>query len=78
MVIDYSALNEKTVGDAYPLPDLPHITEILEQLGGSKYFSVLDLASRFHQIPLDADSKANTAFNTPHDHVEFNRMPFGL
>lgn len=75
MVIDYRALNEKTVGDAYPLP---RITEILEQLGGSKYFSVLDLASGFHQITLHPDSKAKTAFNTPHGHAEFNRMPFGL
>ena len=34
MVIDYRLLNEKTVEDAYPLPN---ITDILDQLGGSKY-----------------------------------------
>ena len=45
MVIDYRSLNEKTVGDAYPLPN---ITDILDQLGGAKYFSVLDLAAGFH------------------------------
>jgi len=28
LVIDYRKLNEKTVGDAYPLPD---VTEILDQ-----------------------------------------------
>jgi len=50
MVIDYRALNEKTIGDAYPLPN---ITDILDQLGNAKYFSVLDLASGFHQIPMD-------------------------
>ena len=75
MVIDYRALNEKTVGDAYPLPN---ITDILDQSGGAKYFSVLDLASGFHQIPMDPESRAKTAFSTPFAHLEFTRMPFGL
>jgi hypothetical protein len=34
-VVDNRKLNEKTVGDEYPLPD---ITEILDQLGQAKYF----------------------------------------
>lgn len=75
MVIDYRALNEKTVGDAYPLPN---ITDILDQLGSSKYFSVLDLASGFHQIPMQESDAAKTAFSTPYGHYQFNRMPFGL
>jgi hypothetical protein len=41
LVVDYRKLNERTVGNAYPLPD---ITEILDQLGQAKYFSCLDLA----------------------------------
>ena len=45
MVLDYRALNEKTISDAYPLP---LITEILDQLGGAIYFSTFDLASGFH------------------------------
>jgi hypothetical protein len=36
MVVDFRKLNEKTIGDAYPLPD---ITEILDQLEQSKYFT---------------------------------------
>ena len=75
MVIDYRALNEKTVGDAYPLPN---ITEILDQLGSAKYFSVFDLASGFHQIPMHKSHAQKTAFSTPHGHYEFQRMPFGL
>lgn len=75
MVIDYRALNEKTIGDAYPLPN---ITDILDQLGNAKYFSVLDLASGFHQIPMDSKDAPKTAFSTPHGHYQFKRMPFGL
>jgi len=75
MVIDYRNLNEKTIGDAYPLPN---ICDILDQLGGAKYFSVLDLASGFHQIPMDSADAHKTAFSTPHGHFQFERMPFGL
>jgi hypothetical protein len=66
---------KKTVGDAYPLPN---ITKILDQLGSAKYFSIFDLASGFHQIPMDKTDAQKTAFSTPHGHYHFNRMPFGL
>ena len=49
LVVDFRRLNEKTIGDAHPLPD---ITEILDQLGQSKYFTCLDMAMGYHQIEL--------------------------
>jgi len=75
IVIDYRALNEKTIGDVYPIPN---ITDILDQLGNAKYFSVLDLASGFHQIPMDPKDAPKIAFSTPYGHYQFKRMPFGL
>lgn len=75
LVIDFRALNEKTLGDAYPLPN---ISDILDQLGSAKYFSVFDLASGFHQIPMAEEDAQKTAFSTPFGHYEFKRMPFGL
>lgn len=75
MVIDYRKLNEKSLSDAYPLPN---ITEVLDQLGSAKYFSVLDLASGFHQIGMDEKDAPKTAFSTAYGHYEFTRMPFGL
>ena len=50
LVVDFRQLNEKTVGDAHPLPD---ITEVLDQLGQSKYFTCLDMVMGYHQIKLD-------------------------
>ena len=64
-----------TEQDAYPLPT---IDNILSQLGNAKFFSALDLSSRFHQISMDSDSKKYTAFSTPQGHFHYNRMPFGL
>lgn len=75
MVIDYRKLNEKTVSDAYPLP---LIMDILDQLGQAKYFSVLDMASGFHQIELDEGSRHKSAFSTGTGFYQFKRMPFGL
>jgi len=75
LVIDFRALNEKTLGDAYPLPN---ISDILDQIGSAKYFSVFDLASGFHQIPMSEADAPKTAFSTPFGHYEFKRMPFGL
>lgn len=75
VVVDFRKVNDATVGDSFPLPN---ITEILDQLGKAKYFSTLDLASGFHQIPMEEGDKCKTAFSTPHGHYEYNRMPFGL
>lgn len=75
IVIDYRKLNDVTVGDSFPLP---RIEEILDQLGHSVYFTTLDLASGFHQIPMKKGDCAKTAFTTPLGHYEYTRMPFGL
>jgi hypothetical protein len=75
LVIDYRKLNEKTVGDAYPLPD---VTEILDQLGQSKYFSCIDMVMGYHQIEMASEDRAKTAFSTKEGHWEYQRLPFGL
>lgn len=75
LVIDFRKLNEISIGDVYPLPQ---INDILDQLGHSKYFTTLDLASGFHQIRMHPDDQAKTAFSVPLGHYEFTRMPFGL
>ena len=42
--VDYRGLNAVTKADTFPLP---HINDLLDQLGKSRYFSTLDLASGF-------------------------------
>lgn len=75
MVIDYRKLNEDTVPDKYPIPD---VTTILSNLGANKYFSTIDLKSGFHQIALNDADIEKTAFSIANGKFEFTRLPFGL
>lgn len=62
VVIHYRKLNEKTIGDAY---SLPNPEDIFDQLGHAEYFTILDLASGFHQISMSLEDSLKTAFSTP-------------
>lgn len=73
--VDFRKLNQISTGDAYPLPN---ITEILDQLGKSKYYTTLDLAQGYHQVKMHPDHCNKTAFSTDKGHFEFLRVPFGL
>ncbi|CAF4921592.1 unnamed protein product [Pieris macdunnoughi] len=72
IVIDYRKLNDITVGESYPIPQ---INEILDQLGQSKYFTTLDLCSGFHQISISEKDTPKTAFTVPQGHFEFKPIP---
>ena len=73
--VDYRALNSVTKQDSFPLP---RIDELLDQLGDSKYFFTIDLASGFWQIHMHPTAKEKTAFTTHQGLYEFRVMPFGL
>jgi hypothetical protein len=75
LVIDFRKLNEKTIDDKYPIPN---ISDVLDKLGKCQYFTTLDLASGFYQVEMDPSDIQKTAFNIEHGHFEFLRMPMGL
>jgi len=75
VLVDYRKLNSITIGDAFPMLN---INEILDQLGRAKYFSYLDMASGYHQVPLHPKDQEKTAFSTNQGHFQFQRMSFGL
>ena len=75
LVVDFHKVNTKTVGVAYTLPD---ITEILDHLGQSKYFTCLGMVMVYHQTELARGEGQRTTFSSKHGHCEYRRLPFGL
>lgn len=56
----------------------PEVSVVLAHLKNNKYFTTLDLASGFHQIPLHPKDREKTAFSVNNGKYQFNRMPMGL
>lgn len=75
LCIDFRRLNDLTKKSAYPLPN---IEDCLDIISGMKYYTKLNFASGFWQIPMEESSRELTAFRTEDGLFQFKRMPFGL
>ncbi|KAK3890012.1 hypothetical protein Pcinc_006009 [Petrolisthes cinctipes] len=75
MAIDYRQLNSVTVFDAEPTCSAEGD---LYKFSGAAYFSELDLAKAYYQIPLTDRAKPLIAFSTHRGLMQFCRLPFGL
>ena len=74
-VQDYRVVNEWTIPDVYPLPQ---IETILEQLEGKALFTTLDIRWGYNNICIKQDDQWKAAFITPYGLYIPKVMPFGL
>ena len=58
--------------------ELPSFQESLEILGNNRYFSSLDLAQAYLQVPLSKESRKYTASSVGSKHFQYRRLPYGL
>lgn len=75
LCVDFRKLNSNTLRDHYPLP---LISDQIDQLANGHFYTSLDMAAGFHQIPISETSIEKTAFVTPDGLYEYLTMPFGL
>ena len=73
--VDFRGLNRLTTRDVHPLP---LINELLDTLQGKKFFTTMDLASAFYQVPVFIEHRPLTAFATLRGQWQWKTMPMGL
>ena len=73
--IDYRSLNNITVKDRYPIPN---IDDLLQQLKGVSWCNRLVLTRGYHQVAVHNGDRHQTAFTTKFGTCEWNVLPFGL
>ena len=72
--VDYTKLNRSVKRERF---QLQLAEDIFAKLRGAKFFTILDAASGFWQIPL-TDGSELTTFITPFGRYRFTRLPFGI
>lgn len=75
LCVDFRGVNRKLIADKFPLT---RIDDVLDNLGRTKYFSIIDLYSGFWQIPVHPDSRDPLSFSTTTGAYRFKVLPFGI
>lgn len=74
-VHNFKKLNQNTIIQSYPIPI---VWDLIDQFEKCKYFTVLDIKSAYHQIPMNPEHMQYTAFTVDYWKYEYKRMPMGL
>jgi hypothetical protein len=74
LTVDLRRLNSITYKDRFPLP---RISDCLDELSNSKYFSSLDVSNSFYNIPVDESHRDKLSFRTRKGQFRYCRMPQG-
>ena len=69
--VDFRQVNSKTVPDKQPIPK---VQDILNNLGGNKWFTVLDQTRAYYQGCLAEERRHITAFAKPWSLLEWCRI----
>ena len=73
---DYKlTINQAAPREVYPLP---RVEELFANLSGGKFFSKLDMANAYLQLPLDEGSKPFVTVNMQRGLFQYNWLPFGV
>lgn len=72
---DFRRVNSVTKPDCYPLP---RVEDCVDNVGGAKYVTKLDLLKGYWQVPLTPRAREISAFVTPDTFLQYTVMPFGM
>lgn len=75
MCINYRALNKVTIKNKYPIP---LVADLFDQFGKDRYFTKLDLRSKYWQLRIAEGDEPKTTCVIRYGSFEFLVMPFGL
>jgi len=56
LAIDYRCVNQFTVSDAFPIPE---VEDVIQKIGGKHYITSFDCRQGYHQTPVVYVSKTN-------------------
>ena len=73
--VDYRPLNKITESDTFPTGN---VQDCLDKLSDACYFSTIDFAQGYMQVPLTTEDREKTAFRSPTGLWQWTRMPQGL
>ena len=73
--VDFTELNQCVQRERF---QLPVAEDLFAKMHGARYFTTLDAASGFWQIPLSPDCSSLTTFITQFGRYRFTRLPFGI